>query len=165
MSRLNKIKQPPKPKLKKSKYRLQSFVIIRKSAINLTLMSSINYIVGLISFDQKNNFPVGKCIVHAFSGKSGIIVTTSKVTLWWFLNSHILQFSGSKPPNKYLCVGNLLRSVHFHLWLGVICISHRKYADVSAVHNPEIGGDESQKARCRTMDVPPFTPCESEGAN
>lgn len=41
---------------------------------------------------------------------------------------HFLQFSWSKPQNKHLCLGNLLCSVHFHLWLGFIFISYWKYA-------------------------------------
>lgn len=30
--------------------------------------------------------------------------------------------------------------------------------DLPSINNGKIGGDESEKARCRAVDVPPFTP-------
>lgn len=38
------------------------------------------------------------------------------------------QLSWSKPPDKYVCLGDLFCGIHFHIRLGVILIPHRKYA-------------------------------------
>ncbi|KAJ1378633.1 RmlC-like jelly roll fold [Sesbania bispinosa] len=56
-----------------------------------------------------------------------------------------VQFSWSEPGNKYRCLGNLFCSFHFHIWFGIIFIPHWKYADVFAVNNNKVGGDESKR--------------------
>ncbi|KAL0304415.1 UNVERIFIED_CONTAM: Pentatricopeptide repeat-containing protein [Sesamum radiatum] len=64
----------------------------------------------------------------------------------------MLQFPWSEPSNKYVCVGNLLCSIHIYIWLGAVFVSDWEHADIgatdiSAVYNTEIRGDEGEKTR------------------
>jgi len=70
----------------------------------------------------------------------------------------------------FLTLGHALFDHKFNeslLWRGLIyeinlstCFDEFNlfWADVLAIHNYEIRGDESQEARCRTVDVTPFAP-------
>ncbi|KAM3233914.1 hypothetical protein P3L10_019273 [Capsicum annuum] len=73
----------------------------------------------------------------------------------------MFQLPWSKPPNKYLRMGNLLCSFHFHFRPSAICPSHWKYADMSAVLNNETRRNEGEKERCRTVDITPVTTRET----
>jgi hypothetical protein len=77
------------------------------------------------------------------------MVSSSFLGIWMPL----LQFSWPEPGNEYRFLGNQFRSFHFHSWFGFIFIPHWKYADIFAVNNDKIGGNESKEEGCRTVDV------------
>ncbi|RYR05386.1 hypothetical protein Ahy_B06g085247 isoform B [Arachis hypogaea] len=66
--------------------------------------------------------------MHIFQCCCYLIFCHFSSILFWGRLVLKLQFSWSKPDDKYLCVGNLLCSFHFHRWVGIIFIPYREYA-------------------------------------